>query len=339
MSDQNKPTISIDQDEFIFEQKYRPATLAEVIIPQDIKDKLYSYIGDGRIPSFMFFSPSPGTGKTTTAKALAREVGCSNPLFINASKDTSIDVIRQKVLQYATTVSVMAGQKQKVVILDEADRLSPAAQDSLKGIMESVSKNCSFILTANSEARVNKPLLSRCRKIDFIWKGDEITKLKVQVCKRMCEILDIEQVPYDKKAVLAVVNRFYPDNRSIIGALQDYAQQEGRIDINIVTNLSGNDVEALVGILKLKDFQKMSQWVMDNVDHLGGDFYSKLFRYIYPDVRISESVPRRIKDSSVPDLVDILGEEQKWHATTPDPYLHMVRVFTMVMLNPNIQFI
>lgn len=331
--------LSINDKEHIWEQKYRPSTIEEVIIPQAIKDRLDAYVCEGKIPSFMFYSPSPGTGKTTTARALSAAVGCHKPLFINASLDNNIDTIRSKVIQYATTVSVASNQKIKIVILDEAERLSPAAQESLKGIMEQVSRNCSFILTTNSEGRINAPLMSRCRKIDFIWSADEAAKLKVLVSMRITHILKNENVPYDPKAVLALVNRFYPDNRRIMGTLQDYAQEHGKIDLGIVNSMGGSDVEALVAILKGKDFKVMSQWVMDNIDGLGADFYGKLFRYLYPDVRLNETLPRRVSAESVPELVGVLGEEQKYHSSVADPYLHMVYVFTQIMMNPNIKFL
>lgn len=332
-------SVSQNHSEFIWEQRYRPQTISEVIIPDSIKERLENYVAEGRIPSFLFFSPSPGTGKTTTALALAHECGCPNPLFINASLDNNIEVIRQKVVQYSTTVSVVAKQKIKIVILDECERLSSAAQESLKGVLESVSKNCSFILTTNAKSRVVAPLVSRCRNIDFIWNKEESDKLKVKVCHRLTEILDLEHVLYDKKAIFAVVNKLYPDNRRILGVLQDYAQQNGKIDVGIVNSVEGTDIEALVQILKDGNFASMTQWVMENLDSIGPDFYGKLFRYLYPDVRVSQSIPRRIAPDSVPELVDLLGEEQKYHQGVPDPYLHLCATFTKIMLNTNIKLL
>lgn len=329
--------LSKNEKEFIWEQVYRPQSLSEIILPKDIKDRLESFAAEGRIPSFLFYSPSPGTGKTTAARALCNEIGVTHPLFINASLDNNIETIRAKVVQYATTVSAFNKARIKVVILDECERLSTAAQESLKGVMESVSKNCSFILTTNAKSRLVPPLVSRCRNIDFIWNKEEGDKLKILMCKRVVDILKSEHVEYDPKAVMAVVNRFYPDNRSILGALQDYAQQTGKIDIGIVTSLGGTEFEKLLDILKSKDFSRLTQFVMDNQDILGPDFYGKFFRFVYPDVRVSQTIPRRVT-KGVAELIDILGDEQKYHTSTPDPFIHLTRVFLLVMMNDQIVF-
>jgi DNA polymerase III delta prime subunit len=472
-------------NEFIWEQKYRPTNIEDIILPKELKDLFLNFAAEGRIPSFLLYSPTPGTGKTTTARALSSAIGCSTPLFINASLDTSIDNIRTKVLQYSTTVSVIGNAKQKVVILDECleentkilaydengnevsirigdlnigetlslpsfnmetgefeedtaevikyrevevfevklrsgkivlltenhpmillededfisrtistglsvydmvvvrgesnnrvmdfitsikfvgvrrvvnltvnknhtfltedgivthncERLSVAAQESLKGIMESVSKNCSFILTSNSIQKIVKPLVSRCRRVDFIWDKKTTDSLKVQMCLRCCEILTQEGVPFDKKAVLGVVQNYYPDNRSILGALQSYAQQNGKIDLGIISILGGDQYDHLLKIMKEHNFKDLSQWVMDNVETIGPDFYGRFFRYLYPPVNIRETIPARVTQSSIPYLVTTLGEEQKWHAGTPDPYLHILSTLTSIMTEPEIKFI
>lgn len=331
--------LSIDPKEFIWEQKYRPREINQIIIPDNLKEMLLNFAAEGRIPSFIFNSPTPGTGKTTCSLALARAIGCQHPLFINASLDTSIDSIRGKVIQYATTVSVVSTAKQKVVILDEVERLSPAAQDSLKGILESVSKNCSFILTTNNIQKIEKPLVSRCRRVDFIWDKETSDSLKVKMCHRVVEILQTENVPYEPKAVMAVVNRYYPDNRSILGALQAYVNQNGKVDLGVVSSLGGETFDNLIKILKSRDFKSMTQWVMDNVDSISSDFYGRFFRYVYPDTRLRSDLPPKIDPSSVATLVVLLGEEQKFHSGTPDPYVHLVRLLTIMMTDPEIKFV
>lgn len=327
-----------DPREFIWEQRWRPSLIEDIIIPHATKEMLLNYSAEGRIPSFIFYSPSPGTGKTTTAVALARSIGCEKPLLVNASLDTSIDVIRDRVLQYSTTVSVVSSAAQKVVILDECERLSPAAQESLKGIMEKVSKNCSFILTTNNINRVVKPLVSRCRRVDFIWNQEETKDMIPEMCKRVVEILKHENVQYDPKAVLALVKRYFPDNRSTIGMLQDYAQRNGKIDLGIVNTCAGEGFDELIKFLKNGDFKSVTQWAMDNQDRIGEDFYGKFFRFVYPDERIRSVVEPKVAKTSVPHLVLILAENQKYHRNVADPFVHLVSALTQIMTSPDIKF-
>ncbi len=225
------------------------------------------------------------------------------------------------------------------IVTHNCERLSTGAQESLKGIIESVSKNCVFILTTNNINRIVQPLVSRCRRIDFVWKKEEIPELKKAMVRRITHILNMENIPFDIRAVAAVVNRYFPDNRQTLGILQDYAQQEGKIDMKVVNNLGVEGIEDLIATLKAKDFKAMSQWCMDNVDQVGPDFYGKMFRFLYPDSRVNETLQRRVTDESVPYLVDLLGEEQKWHSQVPDPYVHLCRTFTLLMVDPNIRFL
>lgn len=305
---------------FLWVEKYRPQNLSDVIVPEDFKNLLLGLVSDGRLPSLLFYSKSPGTGKTTTARALCNELGIK-PLFINASVNNSIDDMRTTVIQYATTSSVISSQ-QRIVILDEADRLSPAAQDALKGIMESVSGHCSFILTCNNKSKVIDPLQSRCTVVDFVYTPEQQLKLSALMMKRSIEILTQENVTFDKAALGKIVKSCVPDNRKLLSLLQQYAKQYKQIDSGLLIFAEKKDIRTFIDALKKKDFNAMLQWCMDNAEQIGDEFYFQ----IYEDLKPS------IKDNSLPAFILILNEFQRYHAIVPDKYLHFTAMSTRVMM-------
>lgn len=322
--------ITIIKDQYAWENKYRPDNLDEIILPSDVRAKIHGYVttGNGNIPSMLFYSPQPGTGKTTVALAVCNEIGCTHPLFINASLDNSIDVIRERVIQYSTGVSVFGGRK--VVILDEVERLSPAAQESLKGIVEKVSKNCSFILTTNAKQRVNEPLRSRCREIDFIWNEQEAHDVQLHFMRRCAEILTAESCEFDPRVLAAVIKRHFPDNRKIMGVLQDSHTTFGKLDERALSTIKSGEFSTLVVALKANDWAGVKQWVTDNQNYIADDFYSRFFTYCVPQ---DKDKPRQVQDQSIPDLVCVCGQSQIEHRQVGDVWLHALFFLTNVMIN------
>lgn len=306
---------------WIWAEKYRPTSVADVIIPESVRARFSAYIKERQIPNMMLTSASPGTGKTTTARALCNDIGIERPLFINASLNNSIDNIRMEVMQYATTMSMFGDANHKVVILDEADRLSPAAQDSLKALIEEVHTNCRFILTANTKSRITEPLASRCTNIEFAFSKEDATKMIAKMFKRSCEILDAENVPYDKKVVATLTQKCFPDNRSLMVLLQDESKH-GQIDEGAVARLASVSPEALLEHMKTKNYGEVKNWVAQNADRINDDFYGKVFRLF--DGKIAEQ--------SVPQLVLILGDYQRFHSTVPDRFIHFLALATEVMM-------
>ncbi len=305
----------------VWAEKYRPATLDDVIIPEQFKTSLKAYIADGKVPNFIFFSQSPGTGKTTTAKAICNDLKIHS-LFINASLHNSIDDIRTMVVQYATSASLI-GSGRKVVILDEAERLSQAAQESLKGLIESVSKNCSFILTSNSKSKIVEPLRSRCTEVDFVYNADDILKIQAGMIRRCTDILKAENVEFELPVLVQLAKRFSPDNRKILNELQRYAKEFGKIDSGILGRLRSFDAETLIGALKAKKFDEVKQWCFLNSDGLQDDFYNRLFKTLEP-VLVPQSVPQSILT---------LNDYQRHHHIAPDKFIHFTALCTELMMN------
>lgn len=315
--------------EFVWEQMFRSKTISDVALPSDHRSAFVSYVESGRIPSLIFYSPQPGTGKTTTARALSADIGCPDPLFINASLNNSIDNIRSSVVQYGSTVSLMGGGRQKVVILDECERLSVAAQESLKGLIEELSANCSFILTTNDISRVNKPLLSRCRRFDFIWDEKQAKTVKNEILRRVIGILNNREVPYDPTAIAGLVNRSFPDNRELLGTLQTYAAKHNKIDLDILNHVGGFDFNGVADIIRDRDFKKAAGWSMNNFERLGNGVFGAMFRYLCPYNQ--DGAEFKVEASSIPALTMILNEAQQPKNIGPDGYLHLLSVILEII--------
>lgn len=305
---------------FIWAELYRPNKLDDVIIPEDLKEQFRKFIADGQLPNLLLTSSNPGTGKTTTAYALCNELGIQ-PLFLNASLDNSIDDIRGKVMQYATTMSLYGGGAHKVVIFDEADRLSAAAMDALKGIIEEVHKNCRFILTANTKSKIIDPLQSRLTNVDFRFTKTDSAKMMAQMLKRIFDILDLNKIEYNKPAVAGIVKYFHPDNRRLLTFLQHEAKL-GKIDEGSLAKAASTDPSMLIEAIKEKKYKDVQQFLLNNVDRLSDDLYNKLYTLMEP----------KLVDQSVPQVVLLLAEYQKYDSVVPSKFIHYLALCTEIIM-------
>ena len=305
-------------ESFLWVEKYRPKTIEECILPDRIKT-LFSQISlEGRIPN-MILSGDPGTGKTTVAKALCNEIGCDF-LMINGSEESGIDVLRTKIRGYASTVSFDGGRK--VVILDEADYLNPnSTQPALRSFIEEFEKHCSFILTCNYVNRIIEPLRSRCQSIDFkISREDKLT-VGTNFGKRLYNILDQENVNYDRKVVAEVLMKHFPDYRRTLNELQKYSKY-GNIDTGILSQISDLDLTELMNYMKVKKFNDVRKWVVNNLDNDP----QKVYRKIY------DVASNHVQATSIPQLVLILADSQYKSAFAADHELNLVACLVEIMV-------
>ena len=161
-------------ENYLWVEKYRPSTLADCILPDELKNTFQQFVDNKNVPNLLL-SGSAGVGKTTVAKAMLEELG-ADYIVVNGSLHGNIDTLRTEIMNFATTVSFSEGRK--YVILDEADYLNPqSTQPALRNFMEEYSKNCGFILTCNFKNRIIDPLHSRCSVVDFIFPKKMAPKL------------------------------------------------------------------------------------------------------------------------------------------------------------------
>jgi DNA polymerase III delta prime subunit len=305
--------------DFLWVEKYRPRTIDQAILPKALKKTFSEIIKTGELPN-MLFTGTAGVGKTTIARALCNELDLDY-ILINGSEEGNIDTLRNKVKQFASTVSLQGGYK--VVILDEADYLNPqSTQPALRGFIEEFANNCRFILTCNFKNRIIEPLHSRCSVYEFAIPNDQKPVLAGDFFKRATEILKQEGVEFVPDAVAQLITKHFPDWRRVLNELQRYSIS-GKIDAGMLVNINDSNVKALMKTLKDKDFKSMRQWVVNNIDTEP----QAIFRKIY------DSMNEYIKPQSIPQLVLILADYQYKNAFVADHELNVVACMTEVMAN------
>ena len=253
-------------------EKYRPSSLDNYIGNDHLKSKVSVYLESGDIPHLLLFGRA-GTGKTTLAKLLVNNIDCDY-LYINASDENSVDVVREKVKNFASTLGF---KDMKVIILDECDYITPNAQAALRNLMETFSKNCRFILTCNYVERIIDPIQSRCQSFQIVPPD------RKQVAQHLANILNNENIEYDVKDIATIVNSGYPDIRRVInGAQRQVVNEKLVIDENTITQ---NDyktkvLEILTTQDKKSSFQNIRQLLADSKV---SDF-SDLFRLMFDTI-------------------------------------------------------
>jgi len=256
---------------------------------------------------------------TTIAKALCEEVGCDY-LFINASTENGIDVLRNQITNYATSVSLSGGRK--VVILDESDGLSPNFQNGMKSFLEQFSQNCSFIFTCNHKNKIIEPIHSRCSVIDVKITKEDKPALMAQFFKRVLMILDTEGVQYNKDVVAKIIAKYHPDNRRVLNELQRYSLL-GQIDTGILTQVSDINLSPLIKSLKEKNFGDVRKWLVNNLDSDSVTIYRKMYDQMYDF----------LEPNSIPQLVLLIGRYQYQTAFVADAEINLMAFFTECLID------
>ena len=305
-------------NEFLWVEKYRPKTINDCILPESLKKVFNEIVSTGEVHN-MLLSGTAGLGKTTVAKALCHELDL-DCMLINSSEESGIDVLRSKIKQFASTVSLNQG-KYKVVILDEADYLNAqSTQPALRGFIEEFSANCRFILTCNFKNRIIEPLHSRCSVIEFNTNKKTLAELAMKFMNRLKGILDTENVSYNDKTLAELIMRYAPDWRRVINECQRYSSS-GEITNDILVGMSDKSVIELVSYLKNRDFKSMRTWVASNSDVDS----SVIFRRIY------DSLYEHAEASSIPGVILILADYQYKAAFVADRELNIVACLTEIM--------
>ena len=306
------------QEEFLWVEKYRPKNVNDTILPDTLKQTFQQFVEQDNVPNLLLTGRA-GVGKTTIAKAMLEQIG-ADYITINGSMNGNIDTLRTEISSFASSVSFSGGRK--YVILDEADYLNPnSTQPALRNFMEEFSKNCGFILTCNFKNRIIEPLHSRCSVVEFKIANEEKQAIAGQFFKRVSRILEEENVEYDRSTVAEVIKTYFPDWRRVLNELQRYSST-GRIDSGVLANKSVDNMNALITLMKERNFTDVRKWVAENTDVDSAVLYRQLY----------DLLPTKISSTqSVADAIIILAEYKYKEAFVANSEINRVAALATLM--------
>jgi len=307
-------------NDFLWVEKYRPQKVEDCILPTDVKDTFINFIQQGEIPNLLL-SGTAGVGKTTIAKALCNELGVDSYVINGSDEGRFLDTVRNQAKTFASTVSLTSTSRHKVLIIDEADNTTPDVQLLLRASIEEFQKNCRFIFTCNFKNKIIEPLHSRTTVIDFNVKGKIKQSLAAQFFERCRDILTREEVRFNDKVVVQVIQKYFPDFRRTLNELQRYSST-GSIDTGILATLGDANIDSLISYLKDKKFNEVKKWVTSNIDSDANAVMRKLY----------DGLSTSMVGPSIAAAVLIIAEYQYKAAFVVDQEINLLACLTQIML-------
>jgi DNA polymerase III delta prime subunit len=302
-----------EKDNSLWVEAYRPSKLEDYVGNEHLKTKVQTYIENGDVPHLLLYGKA-GTGKTTLAKLIVNSINCDF-MIINASDENNVDTVRNKVKNFASTIGF---KNIKVIILDEFDYMTPNAQAILRNLMETFSKHCRFILTCNYVEKVIEPIQSRCQTFQIV------PPTKKDVAIQISKILKSEEIRFEPKDLVPIIDAGYPDIRKIINTCQ-LNSNKGVLHVD-TKNLLENDYKMkIIDLLKASDdkrnrYMKIRQTLIDS---RVTDF-SDLFTLLYD--KVDEYAP-----SNTANVILALSQGQTAHFQSIDKEIAMAA--TLIDIN------
>jgi DNA polymerase III delta prime subunit len=310
----------MSRNDFLWVEKYRPKTIEDCILPENIKKTFKDFLNKGEIPNLLL-AGSAGVGKTTVAKALCNELGVDFYVINGSDEGRFLDTVRNNAKNFASTLSLSSTAKHKVIIIDEADNTTSDVQLLLRASIEEFANNCRFIFTCNYKNKIIEPLHSRCAVVDFSIKGKEKATLAGSFFKRLQNILDEEGIKFDQKVLAELIHKHFPDWRRVLNECQRYSVG-GEIDSGILASFTEVKTDDLINYLKDKNFTEVRKWVVGNLDNDP----SSLLRGIY------DACYSCLQPQSIPAAVLIIAKYQYQIAFVADQEINLLAALTELMV-------
>jgi DNA polymerase III delta prime subunit len=254
----------------LWTEKYRPSKLVDYVGNEHLKSKVEGYLETGEIPHLLLYGKA-GTGKTTLAKLIIKSIECDY-MIINASDENNVETVRNKVKNFASS---MGFKPFKIIVLDEFDYMTPGAQAILRNLMETFSAHCRFILTCNYVEKVIEPIQSRCQTFQIV------PPTKKDVAMQISKILKNEEIEFEVKDLVPIIDAAYPDIRKVINTCQ-LNSIKGKLKVDVQNLLENDYKNKIVDILKSSDdkrnkYMKVRQALIDSRVTDFTDLYTMLY--------------------------------------------------------------
>ncbi len=308
-----------DVKDLVWIERFRPKSVQECILPDRIKNNLLKMSENGNIQNYTAIG-SAGSGKTSSARALCEQLGIDY-ILINMSNESGIDTVRNKIVNFASTMSFSSAYK--TIILDEADHSSKSAQASLRGIIEEFASSCRFIITANFKNGIIEPLYSRCPILEFNFSNEERSAMLIQFIKRVEYILEQDSIQYDRTELITYCKQNFPDFRGILNSLQ-LNSSHGELNISGLGSESAAQLNELIGYLKSKSFDKCREWIVNNIK---SNNTASVRRALY--TRMKEF----IQADSIPEFILLINQYDFKEASVVDKEINFLAFLVETMMN------
>ena len=299
----------------IWNEKYRPQTLDTYVGNDTVKATFQQYIETNDVPHLLLYGDA-GSGKTTLAKIVANTIAKDNYIYINASDENSVDTVRDKIKQFASSIG-FGGLK--LIILDECDYMTPNAQAALRNVIETFSKTTRFILTCNYVDKIIDPIQSRCQIFNIVPPS------KKEVAQHLVKILNDESVKYEKDNLATIINQSYPDIRRVINTTQRCVIG-GVLKLDETTLVEHNYLSSILDVLKSnknkkEKFDGIRQLLADN--HVRD--FNQMFRYLYDNVDT-------FANGFVSTIILIIAEAQYKDSFVVDHEINAMAMFIQIIM-------